>query len=594
MANAVTLALQVNSNANQAAGDMDQLAGSTSRGARAMEKATRAAKATAAGLVVIGTAAFKQASALEQSAGAVESVFGKAAGEVQKLAKAAAQSVGLAQSEYNDLAAVLGAQLRNLGIDQGKLVGTTDTLIKTGADLAATFGGTTSEAVEALSSLLRGETDPIERYGVSLKQAAIDAEVAARGQDKLTGAAKTQAETQAKLALVAKQAGPALGAFAREANTAAGQQQRATAELKNAGATLGQLLLPIVSAVAKQLGAVSSAASEHPRLFKGIAIAVTGLVAAVFAINAGMKVYIALSKLAPIVTKAWTIAQAAFNLVMSANPVALVVLGVVALVAIIVVAYKRSETFRRIVDAAMAAVRAAVLKVVQGVRVLVAWVREHGPRAWRIFKTIAFAQINLILAIVRRLRDFGVAAFRFISERARAHWRLISSGATTLYRLVSSTIGRLREFVTDRFNAIRDNATAAWRLIRSVVGTQVETIRRGVGRLVTSVRGYATSIKDLLVNAFKAAVSPVQDLIDLVEGLLDKIGKIKLPKLDLGDLNPLGKSSLDLPLLGRVGPAAAADAPISIVVNGFVGDNDQLARVITKAVNDANRRRGVS
>jgi hypothetical protein len=48
-------------------------------------------------------------------------------------------------------------------------------------------------------------------------------------------------------------------------------------------------------------------------------------------------------------TRAWTLAQAALNLVMSANPIALVVLGLAALVAAFKIAYDRSAQFRNIV-----------------------------------------------------------------------------------------------------------------------------------------------------------------------------------------------------------------------------------------------------
>lgn len=51
-------------------------------------------------------------------------------------------------------------------------------------------------------------------------------------------------------------------------------------------------------------------------------------------------------------TKAWTIAQLALNAVLSANPLGLVVLAVAALVAAIVIAYKKSDTFREIVHKA--------------------------------------------------------------------------------------------------------------------------------------------------------------------------------------------------------------------------------------------------
>lgn len=61
-----------------------------------------------------------------------------------------------------------------------------------------------------------------------------------------------------------------------------------------------------------------------------------------------------------IVTKAQTVAQTALNAVMRANPILLAVTAVAALTAGFIVAYKKSETFRRIVDGAMSGVRTAV------------------------------------------------------------------------------------------------------------------------------------------------------------------------------------------------------------------------------------------
>lgn len=58
-------------------------------------------------------------------------------------------------------------------------------------------------------------------------------------------------------------------------------------------------------------------------------------------------------------TKAWAIVQAGLNLVMAANPVALVVIAIAALVAGIIVAYQNCEQFRKIVDGAFSAIGAA-------------------------------------------------------------------------------------------------------------------------------------------------------------------------------------------------------------------------------------------
>jgi hypothetical protein len=93
--------------------------------------------------------------------------------------------------------------------------------------------------------VLKGETDPIERYGVSIKQSDISARLAAEGHSKLTGAALKNAQANAALGLVMDQTKSAQGAFNREADTASGVSQRASAMWENMKAKLGQGLLPI-------------------------------------------------------------------------------------------------------------------------------------------------------------------------------------------------------------------------------------------------------------------------------------------------------------------------------------------------------------
>ncbi|MFE9886881.1 hypothetical protein [Streptomyces scopuliridis] len=64
--------------------------------------------------------------------------------------------------------------------------------------------------------------------------------------------------------------------------------------------------------------------------------------------------------LAFIATRVWTLAMLAFNLVMNANPITLIILGVIALVAAVVYAYKRFDWFRNGVQAIWAAIQVAV------------------------------------------------------------------------------------------------------------------------------------------------------------------------------------------------------------------------------------------
>jgi hypothetical protein len=188
------------------------------------------------------------ASDLQQTTGAIQAVFKDQAGIIETFGRSAATDVGLARSAYLGFSKVVGAQLKNLGVPMDQVAGKTNDLIVLGADLAAMYGGPTSDAVSALSSLLRGERDPIERYAVGLKQVDIDARKAAMGLGELEGEADKQATIQATLALLWEQTADAQGTFFREQDTYAHKQQVLNAQLDEAQTRLGEALLPAFSA----------------------------------------------------------------------------------------------------------------------------------------------------------------------------------------------------------------------------------------------------------------------------------------------------------------------------------------------------------
>lgn len=395
-------------NGNKGFQESEKAAGKWERG---LGKANKVALGMLAGVTALGLATKESASRAEQAAGAVEAAFGRQAGAVKDLARNAAGSVGLATSEYSELASVLGSQLRNLGVSEDQLVGTTDDLITRGADLAATFGGTTADAVGALSALMRGERDPIEQYGVSIKDADIKAKLAADGLSGLTGAARKQAETQATLAILTEQTANAQGQFARETGSAAGASQIAGAEFENMKAALGTALLPIVVLVGGALAKMAGFIGGNTRLVTILITAVAGLAAIIVTANAGIKAYAATHKVLSTVlrvgtgdtirhrvatlasaaaqkvvkgaTLGWAAAQKILNLAMRANPIGIVITVIAALVAIVITAYKKSETFRNIVQSAgrvavsvWKAIKKAAEPIVRIVQKIVGWVQS--------------------------------------------------------------------------------------------------------------------------------------------------------------------------------------------------------------------------
>lgn len=231
-----------------------------------------AAAAGAGAILKFGLDSVKAASDTQQAFGAIESVFGKNSNTVKTWANNAVTSVGLARSEYGNLAVVLGSMLKNTGIEDYSAK--TDELIKLGADLSATYGGDVNSAVEAIGATLRGETDPIERYGVSINQAKVEALLASQGLNKLTGSALAQATQQARLTLLTQQTTAAQGAFGRETDTLAGQQQRLGARFTNLKDTLGQKLLPVATQVVAWLSNTINGSNKTAAVLKQLGLIV--------------------------------------------------------------------------------------------------------------------------------------------------------------------------------------------------------------------------------------------------------------------------------------------------------------------------------
>lgn len=305
-----------------------------------INKVAAASGAAAAAWGAFAVDTMHSASDLEQATGAVEAVFKDQADGVMQLAENASKAVGLSTAEYANNSAIMASQLRNMGVSQDEVAGKTDDLIRLSADLASMYGGTTSEAIEAVSALLRGERDPIERYAVSIKQADINARLAADGLTGLEGEAAKQAETQATLSLLFEQSGDALGNFARESDTAAGATQIAQAEWENAKATLGEQFLPVAVDAADWLGRIAAVVGEHPQLFMAAGAAIGSFATAAMGISGAIKA-----------VEGFSTAFKVLNTVLNANPIGVVVTAVGSLAAGLVYAYNESETFRTYVNA---------------------------------------------------------------------------------------------------------------------------------------------------------------------------------------------------------------------------------------------------
>lgn len=400
-----TLTVKIVSDASQAGRGFDQAESKVAGFQRGLDRASVAAGGALLAIGGLAKASFDAASALQQASGAVDAVFGANADKVHNLAKGAADSIGLATSEYSNFAALIGAQLGGMGIAADQLVPKTDELIKLGADLAAQYGGTTADAVSALSSALKGERDPLERYAIGIKQADVNARIAAMGLDTSTTAAQKNADAVATMAIIAEQAGSAVGASAREYDTAAAAQQRLSANWEDAKASLGEALLPVVAAAAEALKGLAGWAEENSGTVQVLVGVVAGLAAAILLVNGALAAYRAIAVVA-------TAVQWAFNAAMLANPVGLIILAVVALVAAIIICWNKFEGFRNVVTSVAQAIGGAITSFIGNPLNFIKSAAEAVGGAF----TAAFGAarsavqwvIDKVVALMRHLRDMPV------------------------------------------------------------------------------------------------------------------------------------------------------------------------------------------
>lgn len=200
----------------------------------------------------------QSAADLEQAVGGTEAVFKDAKGPIEDYAKTAATGMGLSERAFREATTSLGGQLKALGFDVDQAANKSIELTGVAADLAATYGGTTAEAVQALGAAFRGEADPAERFNLRLNQNTVNAKAVAMGLAESTSQVDAQAKAQATLALITEQSADAQGQFAREAGSASGAMQIANAQFENAKASLGQAVAPIIADVANKLSGLTS------------------------------------------------------------------------------------------------------------------------------------------------------------------------------------------------------------------------------------------------------------------------------------------------------------------------------------------------
>lgn len=230
-------------------------------------------------------------------------------------------------------------------------------------------------------------------------------------------------------------------------------------------------------------------------------------------------------KVAAGATRAFAVAQAGLNLVLSLNPIGLIVIAIALLVAGLVLAYQHSETFRRIVNAAFSG-------VLDAIRAVVDWVKNNWPKLLLLL-TGPFAPV---LAFVQSWWPQIADTIGKVIGWVRKNWPLILALLTGPIGLVVLAVVKYKDQIVNAFKAIPDWVRKNWPLLLGLLTGPfagiVTPILQNIGRIKDGVLGAFRGIRDTFKNFG-------HDIMDgLLQGIKDKFTDLVNLVSDLGNAIP--------------------------------------------------------
>ena len=320
-----------------------------------------------------------------------------------KLATVMQQRMGATDAEIQSIKDLASAQ-QKIGVigDEVQLSGaqqiatflnekaSLETLIPAMNNLLAQQKGlnaSTGDAVQVgnlMGKAMMGQVDALKRVGISFTEA--EANVIKYG---------TEQERAAMLAQVIQNN---VGNMNAElAATDSGKQQQLVNTLGDMKEQIGGLVngaLPFVTMAAQ----ASQALAAVSTLIAGIKTLTTTLYASTKAFIASTAATIknkvatlavaAAQKVVTIATNAWKAAQVVLNMILTANPIGLIITAIGLLVTAIITAYNNCESFRKIVDGVWEAIKPLAKAIMNGLAKAFEWLVEKCKEAWEWLKNI--------------------------------------------------------------------------------------------------------------------------------------------------------------------------------------------------------------
>lgn len=461
---------------------------------KAVEGVGRKMSILSAGLVLAGGKAFTMAADFQDAIGATDQIFNDASDTVNNWAKNLSSDFGIAKEEALKYSNLMGSMLINIGqLTEEQAARQSAKLIELAGDLTAMYGGTTQDAVRALTGALKGNNTMLDNYGMAVNDALIKQKAFELGLSSGTGELSLQAKQAATLALIWEQTGAAQGQASMEADTASGAMRALSVEVKNLSTEIGEVLLPIITPIITRIKEFVSGLRElSPEMLK-IGVVIAGVVAATGPLLVVIGKVLQMLPLIKVAITALT------------GPVGLIVAAVVAGVALIISNWDKIKEYFTTGGGAEAFNTVKKLAVVlwNDLKLTFNSIKDSVVAIWNKFGPQLTAIWNNTFDSIKAVIDVFMGVIENVADLLKAFVNKDAKGA----------LDALKNLFIDIFNAIARVVTNALSTVSSVLAGFLKVV--GLDKWSESVQGFANKMAD----AFTPTKQFVDDLTDGLKGL---------------------------------------------------------------------------
>lgn len=238
--------------------------------------------------------AVKFASDAQETASALDAVFGKSgADSIDKWADQASAAVGRSSNAMKEQAAVLGAMLKPMTGSADAALRMSQTLSTLAVDLGSFFNVADSDVLTAVKAGLTGESEPLKRFGVVMNEASLNAFALANGLKMKTNAMTEAEKVTLRYAFILSQTKDAQGDAARTANSFGNQMKRLQGNARDVATTFGEALLPAATSILQGLNGIADSIAAMDPAWVSFAAYATAATIAVATLAAGFFAFMA-------------------------------------------------------------------------------------------------------------------------------------------------------------------------------------------------------------------------------------------------------------------------------------------------------------